>query len=110
MWHASEMTVYRYSPVALVSGVCRETGVKSGKPYLHQERFYRHLAAEGRDLVVRSQPVNAHRSSRGEERRVLKGRLCGPIVTSEASCDENDDGACADGLCGSPVQLRAGDF
>jgi ketosteroid isomerase-like protein len=33
------MTVHLYGPVALVSGVYREAGVKNGKPYLHRERF-----------------------------------------------------------------------
>jgi len=33
------MVVHLYGPVALVSGVYRETGVKNGKPYLHRERF-----------------------------------------------------------------------
>jgi len=33
------MVAHLYGPVALVSGVYRETGVKNGKPYLHRERF-----------------------------------------------------------------------
>ncbi|MGP0020002.1 MAG: nuclear transport factor 2 family protein [Candidatus Sulfotelmatobacter sp.] len=33
------MTAHVYGPVALVSGVYRETGVRNGKPYLHRERF-----------------------------------------------------------------------
>lgn len=33
------MTVRFYGPIAMVSGVYRETGTKSGKPYSHRERF-----------------------------------------------------------------------
>jgi ketosteroid isomerase-like protein len=33
------MTVHLYGPIAIVSGVYRETGAKSGKPYSHRERF-----------------------------------------------------------------------
>ena len=33
------MTVHLYGPIAIVSGVYRETGAKSGKPYTHRERF-----------------------------------------------------------------------
>ena len=33
------MTVHVYGAVAVVNGVYRETGVKSGKPYSHRERF-----------------------------------------------------------------------
>jgi len=33
------MTVHLFGPIAVVSGVYRETGAKSGKPYLHRERF-----------------------------------------------------------------------
>jgi ketosteroid isomerase-like protein len=33
------MTVHLYGAVAVVSGVCREDGVKNGKPYALRERF-----------------------------------------------------------------------
>ncbi|HME36880.1 MAG TPA: nuclear transport factor 2 family protein [Candidatus Sulfotelmatobacter sp.] len=33
------MTVHLYSPIAIVSGVYRESGAKDGKPYTHRERF-----------------------------------------------------------------------
>jgi len=33
------MTVHHYGSVAVVNGVCRETGVNKGKPYSHLERF-----------------------------------------------------------------------
>ena len=33
------MTVHLYGEVAVVAGVCHESGVKNGKPYAHQERF-----------------------------------------------------------------------
>ncbi len=33
------MTVHLYGPIAVVSGVYRESGAKDGKPYAHRERF-----------------------------------------------------------------------
>jgi ketosteroid isomerase-like protein len=33
------MTVHVYGPVAIVSGIYRETGAQNGKPYSHRERF-----------------------------------------------------------------------
>jgi len=33
------MKVHLYGPIAVVSGVYRESGAKDGKPYTHRERF-----------------------------------------------------------------------
>jgi len=60
-WHAEQilcesMKVYLYGPIAVVSGVYRETGAKSGKPYLHRERFTdTWVLRGGRWLCVASQ-------------------------------------------------------
>jgi uncharacterized protein (TIGR02246 family) len=50
------MTVRVYGPIAVVNGVYRETGAKSGKPYSHRERFTdTWVRREGRWLCVASQ-------------------------------------------------------
>ncbi len=50
------MTVHVYGPVAIVSGVYRETGAQNGKPYSHRERFIDTWVLRGENwLCVASQ-------------------------------------------------------